>query len=139
MPGRGRVRVERGCDLVVGEVVPVAQDDGRTLRRRQSVGELAEILVRRSPVFVRYLGQLFGRPRTTMRVDGDSLGDGEHPAAKILRITQAPVRGQSPQERLLERVLGTLGSEALPQHAEHDAAVLRIERLERWNRGHIGI
>ena len=74
-----------------------------------------------------------------MRVYGDSFGDGEHPAAKILRVPKAPIRGQSALERLLERVLGTLGSEALPQHSEHDAAVLRIERLERWDRGHIGI
>lgn len=85
------------------------------------------------------LGQLLRRSRVAMDVDGDSLGNREHPAAEILRVAQAPIRGQRPQEGLLERILCPLGSETPAQSCEHDPTVLGIERLERWDRGHMGI
>ncbi len=49
----------------------------------------------------------------------------------MLRVLEAPVRLQRAQERLLERVLGSLRADATPKKPKHLGAVLHIEVLER--------
>ena len=53
----------------------------------------------------------------------------------MLAVVEPVVRAQGAQERLLERVLGCLAAEPAAQEAEHDVAVLDVERLERGD-GH---
>ena len=46
-------------------------------------------------------------------------------------VLEAPVRLQRSQERLLERVLGSLGADTTPQEPKDFGAVLLVEVLER--------
>ena len=50
-------------------------------------------------------------------------------------MVEPVVRAQRAQERLLKRVLGGLAAQPAAQEAEHDVAVLDVERLERGD-GH---
>src|SRR5438874_3792777 len=82
------VRPERVADLLVVQVVPVAEDDGGALLRRQAVGQRRELLERRAVVLVRELRQLSLRPPPAGIVDGDAAGDREHPGAQVLAVLE---------------------------------------------------
>ena len=134
LPGRFRARVERGRDLVVGEVVAVAEHDGRALLRRQAVGELAEILVGGPRVLVGELGQLaVGRVRrwTSIATREAIVSTQARRCSPCSRRSYAAERAQ---ERLLEGVLGAVAAEPPAQETEHLGAVLDVERLERRDR-----
>ena len=124
-PGRGRLacrigaRVERRRDLVVGQVVAVAEHDGGPLLGGQAVGELAEILVGRTGVLVWDLGDLARRSCAAMHVDRNPRGDRQHPGAEMLTVLQAVVRAQRPEERLLERVVGPVATDLAAEQAEN--------------------
>jgi hypothetical protein len=75
-------------------------------------------------------------PRAAVHVDRDAGRDREHPRAELLAVLEAVVRPERAQERLLERVVRPLATDAPAEERQHLAGVLRVERLERGNRRH---
>ena len=105
-------RAERGADLVVAEVVAVAEHDGRALLRRQAVGQRRELLEGGPPVLdrrARAARRAASRRRAV--VDDDPARDRQHPGAQVVAVLEPRVGPQRAQERLLERVLGALAPE----------------------------
>ena len=82
-------------------------------------------------VKARQLGEL-GRDRRgpPVLVDHDPAGDRVGPGAQVFAVLEPGVRAQGPEERFLERVLGALGAEPLPQEAVDLVTVLLVEVLE---------
>ena len=108
--GLGR-RVERERDVVVGEVVGVAEHHGGPLGRRQRVGEMLDLGVGGASVLDGQLGQLGATGFDAARVDHEPRRDREHPGAKVLAVLEPVVGPQRAQERLLEGILGRLAAE----------------------------
>jgi hypothetical protein len=52
----------------------------------------------------------------------------------VFPVLEAAVCPKCSEERLLERVLGSLAAEPPPKNREHLDAVLLVEALERWDR-----
>src|SRR5205823_10892959 len=70
LPRRSLARAERGADLVVAQVVAVAQDDRRALLGGEVLGQRRKILERRQPVLGRSrLAELGLRPVPARVVD----------------------------------------------------------------------
>ena len=72
LPRRLLGRAQRGADLVVGQVVAVAEHDGGALLRRQLVGQRREILERRQAVLDRELDEYFAGKRQHSDVATDT-------------------------------------------------------------------
>ena len=123
-------------DLVVVEVVAVAEDDRGALLRRKRRRQLGELHEGRPPVLVGQLRHLALRPGATVDVERDVAGDRDHPGAQVRAVLETSVGAQRAQERLLERVVGTVAAELAAQDAEHLVAVLGVEPLERRDRRH---
>ncbi len=128
-------RAERGADLVVVEVVAVAEHDRRPLGPRQRVRVGGELRVGGPAVE-------HGRLRRLARdglapavlVQRHPRRDREHPGAQVLAVPQRRVGAERAQERLLPGVLGRLAPEHPGQIAEHLARVGLVEPLERGDR-----
>src|SRR5438128_1750831 len=88
----GRIRAERDADVRVVEVVPVAQDHGRALGRRELRGEMLELGKRRATVFVGELRQFGVVARAPVLVDRDAACDRECPRTEMVAVAQAGIR-----------------------------------------------
>jgi ribokinase len=72
---------------------------------------------------------------TAAFVDGDPRRDREHPRLQVPAVAQAGIAPQSPQERLLERILCALAPEQTDEVAENGGAVFFVEPFE-WRNAH---
>ena len=133
----GLGRVEGGADLVVAEVVAVAEYDGRTLLRRQVVGQRSQILECGQLVLDGDLGQLALRAAASDVVDDDPARDREDPGAQMLPVLEARICAQCAEERLLERVFCAFQPEAPAQKPVDLVAVGLVERLEGRDHLHL--
>ncbi len=77
------------------------------------------------------LGQLGPGRATAQLVEGDPVGDRQHPRAQVVGVLEARVGAESAQEGFLERVLGSLAADEPNEPAEHLVAVGSVEALER--------
>jgi len=134
----GRVRAEGGADVRVIEVVAVAQHDCRAFRGGQPLGEVLELRECRAVVLGDELGQLGGGPRTTVLVDDDPARDRESPRSKVFGMAQLGIGAERAEERLLERIFGSLAAEASDEEREDLIPVLCVEALE-GRQPHVGI
>ena len=131
MPRSGRIRTEGNADLRVIEVVSVAEDDRRALRRRQFVGKVLQLGERRTAVLGGELGQLGIGSRATVLVDRDAACDRERPGAEMLAVAQARIRTQRTEKRLLESILGAFASEPTHEERVDLLAMFLVKALER--------
>src|SRR5215210_4140736 len=133
LPGRLLTRSERSADIGVGQVIAVAQDDRRPLRRRQLVGEVLELGVARAAVGDCRRSDGSGRGATPVLVHRNPRRDRVQPGAQVAPVLQLAVPAEGPQERLLERVLSAVASEPPDEERVQLVAVLEVQRLEGRN------
>jgi len=131
----------RGGDVAMRKICDVAQDDRRTLARRQLVHGLPKRLVRRRWACVALGGaavlgdgdvrerQRTPRPRA-VGVERLAVGDRENPRAQVRVATQPRVRAQRGDERLLEAVVGLARTDGRDEKAPYRVAVCVEKALE---------
>ena len=133
--GLGR-RAERGADVLVAEVVAVAEEDGGALLLGQ-VRRSAGAPPRRGAARRRTRGRA-RRPRSAAcRRSASSATlrrDLQRPGAQVAPVLERRVGPQRAQEGLLERVVGGVAPEHAPQLREHGPLLLLVEPLERGDR-----
>ena len=93
--------------------------------------------VRRRRIPALLLREFLRGPLAAVRVDGDSLGDRQYPAAEVLGMAEGGVGAESAEKRVLKCVFGTLSTEPGGEQAEDGIAIFRVEALE--GRGPHGI
>src|SRR6266516_1153141 len=132
LAGGFRIGAERRADVLVAEVVAVAEEDRGALLLREVGREAAQLLVGQGLVDRLEIGNVSRcELLAPASVDRDVARDRQRPRAQVLAVLQARVRAQRAEERLLKRVVRSVTPEQAPQLAEHGISVLFVEALER--------
>src|SRR5205085_11211026 len=128
------VRAEGGTDVLVAQVVAVAEDDRGALGRRQPVREVLDLGVGGPRVDRRVLGGLTRRSPPPVGGRRDARRDRVRPRTQLAPVLEPVVRAERAQERLLEGVLGVGDAEPAAQEGEDLTAPGLVEALEGRNR-----
>ena len=126
---------ERGADVVVAEVVAVAEEDGGALFVGQLRRQLPQLFVLERLVDRVDLGQLRRAcPLPAQGIERDIPCYRERPRSQMLTVLQPRVCAQRAQEGLLEGIVRGVPTEHPTQLGEHEALLLLVEPLERRDR-----